>query len=84
MKLQKKVVDFKFFNRHQFFSKFSVISSYEKTYVYTSTTLTGFNLFYQNLISQKFDLSKSISSRNPDQIKIILSSQFTEYLQHQV
>ena len=34
--------------------------------MYTSAKLTGFKLFHQNLISQKFDLSRSISSRNPD------------------
>ena len=43
---------------------------------------TNFNYTYR---LQKFDLSRSTSSKNSDLIKIIFkSSQFTEYIQHQV
>ena len=54
--------------------------------------LSGINFKYTDRLHlvlseftlQKFDLSRSTSSKNTDQIKIILiRSQFTDYVQHQ-
>ena len=76
-----------FFNRHQIFLNFQLKQavrklSGNKLQVHLHASSCSSN---QNLLWQKFDLSGSTSNKNPDQIKIILiSSQFTEYVQHTI
>ena len=64
------------------FPKFLVKTSCEKTYWYKLQLhlQASSSSSYQNLFWQKFDLSRNISGKNSDQIKIILVNMFnTKY-----
>ena len=71
-----------FFNRHQVFFLHFHLKQAVRTFSGVNINHTYWLVCssYQNLLWEKVDLSRSASSKNPDQIKIILiCSQFIEY-----
>ena len=71
-----------FFKQTSSFPKFSVRTSCEKIYWHKLQLylLASYCSSYQNVLWQKFDSSRNRSSKNSDQLKIILTNMFnTKY-----